>query len=79
MEPVGGAPWRRPRSKARARLGEAFTWDDVVAGSETVDLDGLGVRVASARLLHRMKRDTVRPQDRLDAARIREAFGWKDD
>ena len=61
------------------RLGEAFTWDDIAADSETVDLDGLGVRVASARLLHRMKRDTVRPQDRLDAARIRETFGLEDD
>ena len=57
------------------RLGEAFSWEDVAAGSENVRLGDLTVRVATPRMLYRMKRDTVRPQDRLDAERIREAFG----
>lgn len=56
------------------RLGEAFSWEDLEAGSEEIDLGDLKIRVASPRMLYRMKRDTVRPQDRADAARIREAF-----
>lgn len=56
------------------RLGEAFSWEDLEAGSEEIDLGDLKIRVASPRMLYRMKRDTVRPQDRVDAARIREAF-----
>lgn len=60
------------------RLGEAFDWDDVNAGSEEVTFEDLSFRVAGPRLLVRMKRDTVRPQDRLDAERIREAFDLED-
>jgi hypothetical protein len=56
-----------------ARLGNAFHYDDLEA--ETVTVDGVSVRVATARMLHRMKRDTVRPQDRLDADVLRERFG----
>ncbi len=56
------------------RLGEAFSWQDLVAGSDTIELGGLIVRVASPRMLYRMKKDTVRPQDQADAARIRDAF-----
>jgi hypothetical protein len=46
---------------------------------EEVELGDLTVRVASPRMLYRMKKDTVRPQDRADAARIREAFGLEDE
>lgn len=56
------------------RLGEAFSWEDLAAGSEEVKLGELTVRVASPLMLYRMKKDTVRPQDRVDAARIREVF-----
>lgn len=56
------------------RLGEAFSWEDVLAGSEEVEVGSLVIRVADPRMLYEMKRDTVRPQDRADAARIREAF-----
>ena len=56
------------------RLGETFSWRDLDAESEEVRLGDLVVRVASPRMLYRMKKDTVRPQDRADAARIREAF-----
>jgi|SRR6185295_3799554 len=56
------------------RLGDAFSWDDLFVGSEEVKLGDLAVRVASPRMLYRMKKDTVRPQDRADAARIRDAF-----
>jgi hypothetical protein len=56
------------------RLGEAFSWEDLAKGSEDVQLGDLTVRIASPAMLYKMKRDTVRPQDRVDAARIREAF-----
>lgn len=56
------------------RLGKAFSWEDVAAGSEEAAFEDLTFRVAGPRLLVRMKQDTVRPQDRLDAERIREAF-----
>jgi hypothetical protein len=61
------------------RLGEAFSWEDLATGSDEVKLGELAVRVASPRMLYRMKRDTVRPQDRVDAARIREAFDLEEE
>jgi len=61
------------------RLGEAFQYADVAAGSEIVELGDLRVRVATPRMLYTMKKDTVRPQDRADALRIREAFDLEDD
>lgn len=60
------------------RLGDAFSWEDVLADSDELTVGSIVVRIASPRLLHRMKRDTVRPQDRADAARIREAFDLED-
>lgn len=59
------------------RLGEAFSWQDLEAGSEMLHLGDLVIRVATPAMLYRMKKDTVRPQDRADAARIQEAFGLK--
>ena len=61
------------------RLGEAFSWQDLVAGSDTIELGELVVRVASPSMLYRMKKDTVRPQDQADAARIRDAFDLEDE
>src|SRR5690606_36465066 len=46
-----------------ARLGEAFRFTDLE--SDVVDLDGVPFRAATPRMLYRMKKDTVRPQDRL--------------
>ncbi|MEO1084262.1 MAG: nucleotidyl transferase AbiEii/AbiGii toxin family protein [Acidobacteriota bacterium] len=60
------------------RLGEAFSWQDLLENSDEIHLGEMAVRVASARMLYRMKRDTVRPQDHADAARIREAFDFED-
>ena len=40
-----------------ARLGEAVRYADVE--SEVVQIEGIAVRVATPRMLHRMKRDTV--------------------
>lgn len=61
------------------RLGEAFVYEDLVAGSEVILVGELPVRVATPQMLYRMKKDTVRPQDRADAARIRAAFDLEGD
>jgi hypothetical protein len=56
-----------------SRLGEAFRFEGIER--EEVTLDGVQVQVATPRMLIRMKKDTVRPQDRLDAEALRRAFG----
>ncbi len=60
-----------------SRLGEAFRYETIE--SEDVVLDGIRVRVATPRMLHRMKKDTVRPQDRLDAETLRQQFGLEEE
>lgn len=60
-----------------ARLGERFAFDDIEAG--VVELEGEPVRVATPRMLYVMKRDTVRPLDRADAAALRRTFGLEDE
>lgn len=59
------------------RLGEAFRYSDLE--SEVVEVGGVRVIVATPRMLYRMKKDTVRPQDRLDAETLRQAFGLEED
>jgi hypothetical protein len=56
-----------------ARLGSAFAFEDLQ--SQTVSVEGVPVRVATPATLYRMKRGTVRPIDRADAAALREKFG----
>jgi len=60
-----------------SRLGTVFRYEDL-EWSET-DVDGVKVRVATPRTLYRMKRDTVRAQDRLDAEWIRRSFGLEEE
>lgn len=60
-----------------ARLGEAFRYEDLEF--EEMLVDGIRVQVATPRMLWRMKRDTVRPQDRLDAEAIRREFDLKEE
>jgi hypothetical protein len=55
-----------------ARLGEAFQFADLE--SEELVVEGVRVMVATPRTLYRMKKDRVRPQDRLDAQALRERF-----
>jgi Nucleotidyl transferase AbiEii toxin, Type IV TA system len=59
-----------------ARLGEAFRYDDIEA--HNVFVEGVRFRVATPAMLYRMKRDTVRPQDRLDAEAIKQRFALED-
>lgn len=54
------------------RLGEAFRFANLE--SEDLVVEGVRVSVATPRTLYRMKKDTVRPQDRLDAQALRERF-----
>jgi len=56
-----------------SRLGEVFRYENLEF--EELSLDGVCVRVATPTTLYRMKRNTVRPQDRLDAETIRQQFG----
>lgn len=59
------------------RLGEAASFDTVEA--EIKQVEGIRVRVATPRALYRLKRGTVRPLDRQDAAALRERFDLKED
>jgi len=59
------------------RLGEVYSFDGL--DSERVDFDGLEVSVVTPRMLYRMKKSTVRPQDWGDAARLQQRFGLEDD
>jgi hypothetical protein len=60
-----------------SRLGDAFRFEELEA--EDVSVEGIRVRVATPRMLYRMKRGTMRPQDRMDAETIRERFGLRPD
>jgi len=60
-----------------ARLGEAFRFADIE--SEDLVVDGVRVRVATPRMLYRMKKNTVRPQDRLDAQILAERFDLREE
>ena len=55
------------------RLGTAFSFADLVR--QRITLEGLTVSVVSPRTLYQMKKDTLRPKDRIDAAWLRERFG----
>ena len=59
-----------------SRLGEAFVFTDL--DSQTLEIRGVPVRFVTAETLYRMKRDTVRPIDKIDAFRLRERFNLKD-
>jgi len=58
------------------RLGEAFRYADLEI--ERVRFGGLEVSVVSPVTLYRMKKDTVRPKDRIDAQVLRERFRIED-
>ena len=59
-----------------SRLGEAFRFEDIEVEERLVE--GIRVPVATPRMLFLMKKDTVRPQDRADADRLRRQFNIKD-
>lgn len=55
------------------RLGDAFGYADIE--TETIEIGGVKARVATPRMLFRMKHDTVRLRDRADAERLQQRFG----
>ena len=57
-----------------SRLGTAFAWDDLEI--EETRYERAPVRVISPRTLWLMKRETIRPRDRFDAALVAERFGF---
>lgn len=59
------------------RLGESVSFDAIE--SETKEIEGIRVTVATPAALYRLKRGTVRPIDRQDAAALRERFGLRED
>ena len=59
-----------------SRLGEAFCFEDLE--SEVLVIDGISIHVATPGQLYRMKKSTVRPQDRIDAQAIRERFNLEE-
>ena len=58
------------------RLGEAARYEDVAV--ETKVVAGIHVRVATARALYDLKKDTVRAIDRQDAEALRQRFLLED-
>jgi hypothetical protein len=58
------------------RLGDAANYENV--DSELKNAEGIHVRVATPAALYRLKKDTVRPIDRQDAAALRERFKLRD-
>jgi hypothetical protein len=61
-----------------SRLGEMFSYSDIESETLTT-AEGTRISVATPRMLYRMKRDTVRPQDKLDAEVIKEEFKLEED
>jgi hypothetical protein len=59
------------------KLGESASFETVDA--ETKEIQGAKVRVATPLALYRLKKGTVRLQDQLDAAALRERFDLKDE
>ena len=59
------------------RLGEAASFETVEA--ETKEIQGTKVRVATPLALYRLKKGTIREQDRLDAALLQERFNLEDE
>jgi hypothetical protein len=76
-----------PAVKSTLRTATFFRYFDTaweVASFDTieapvVEVEGVRVRVATPRSLYELKRNTVRPIDRQDAARLRERFQLKDE
>lgn len=60
-----------------ARLGDAFRFEDLEAMD--MEVEGVQVRVATPRTLYRMKKNTLRAVDRMDAEALRRKFNLGDD
>ena len=59
------------------RLGPEISFEDLEF--ETMRIGDANVKLATPKTLYRMKRDTVRPIDRIDAEVLKKAFHLEDD
>jgi len=59
------------------RLGEVASFETIEA--EVKEEDGTHIRVATPAALYRMKKGTIRAQDQVDAAALRERFSLTDE
>ena len=59
-----------------SRIGEVFVYAHLPF--QTLDINGISVRVATARGLYDMKKGTVRYHDQIDADALRERFEFKE-
>jgi acylphosphatase len=59
------------------RLGDAAAFDAIE--SMIMEVEGIGVSVATPRELYRLKRETVRPLDHSDAERLKQQFDLEDE
>lgn len=60
-----------------SRVGTTFQYEDLEFTIQPHD--GISVRLATPRMLYRMKRDTIRGTDRGDAERLMEKFKFEDE
>ena len=60
-----------------AKLGEAFRYEDLE--HEPLVIEGVRIHVATPRMLYRMKKGTVRPQDHVDAQVLKDRFRLEDE
>jgi len=58
------------------RLGEMYSYENLP--SEVIEYEGIPVRLVTAAKLYEMKKETVRPKDKLDALWLREKFGFEE-
>ena len=59
------------------RLNQVASFESIDA--EVKEVDGTQIRVATPAALYRMKKGTVRSQDHVDAAALRDRFSLKDE
>lgn len=60
-----------------AKVGDAFSFEEIE--SEEMLIEGICIKVATPRMLYRLKRDTIRPLDRFDADAIRRRFDLREE
>ena len=54
------------------RLGEVYSYDNLP--SETIEYEGIPIRVVTVAKLYEMKMNTVRPHDKADAYRLKAMY-----
>jgi hypothetical protein len=58
------------------RLGEMYEFDGIE--SQILEFDGVPVRMVTPEMLYKMKKDTIRAKDKMDAEALRRKFKLED-